>query len=145
MSAWENLGPCTIEVTVNAGTPVDFSGEFRGVKIGHEYTTAGEDRTMLDGSKRSATETRRDSVTGNTETDLTAAGLYNLLSTNDMAEADITITQTASTASWTGKVKLKLPADVGADEFGTPIVSSITWQAAGDTQTFAFTPATTTP
>lgn len=141
MASWENLGPCTIEVTLTAGTAVDFSGEFLGVKIGHEYTTLGEDRTMLDGSKRSAAEQRRDSVTGATENDLTAAGLYKLLQDNDLAEADVTITQTASGASWTGKVKLKLPADVGADAFGTPIVSTISWPAAGPTQQFAFTAA----
>lgn len=134
-STWEPLGPCTILI----GTPgTEFSGEFKNVKLTHSYEEIGEARTMLDGTERPPTEKRTDGVTGDVENDLTAAGLYQYLYTNDLTQTDIVITQTTSGASWTGQIKLKLPADIGADEFGSPIVSAVEWTGVG---TFAFTAA----
>lgn len=132
-STWEPLGPCTILI----GTPgTDFAAEFKNVKLTHSYEEIGEARTMLDGTERPATEKRTDGVIGDVENDLTAAGLYQYLYTNDLTQTPIVITQIGSGASWTGEVKLKLPADVGADEFGSPIVSSVEWTGVG-TFTFA--------
>lgn len=136
-STWEPLGPCTILLGTAPGT--DFAGEFKNVKLTHAYEEIGEARTMLDGTERPTTEKRTDGVTADIENDLTAAGLYQYLYTNDLTQTAIVITQTDSGASWTGNVKLKLPADVGADEFGQPIVSSVEWAGVG---AFTFTPGT---
>lgn len=143
MAAWEPLGPATIEITVGApGTPVDFAGEFLNVFVVHTYEDIGDSRTMLDGSVRGATRNRLDGVRGDTESDLSAAGLYKLLFDHDQETATVAVTQTASGASWTGQMVLSLPGEVGADEFGAPIVSSVEFLGAGKT---TFTPATTTP
>lgn len=140
MATYENLGPATIAVGTAPGT--DFAGEFLGVKIVHSYDDIGESRTMLDGSERPSSKRRTDGVTGGLENDLTAAGLYVYLQANDLTTADIVITQTETGSTWTGQVQLALPAEIGADEFGSPIVSDIEWDAVG---TFAFTPATPGP
>lgn len=136
MATYENLGPATITIGTAPGT--NFSGEFLGVKIVHNYEDIGESRVMLDGSERPSSKRRTDGVTGSLENDLTAAGLYVYLQTNDLTEADCVIEQTETGSTWTGKVQLALPAEIGADEFGSPIVSDIEWDAVG---TFAFTPA----
>lgn len=140
MSSYENLGPCTITIGTAPGT--DFSGEFLNVHIVHNYEDIGDPRTMLNGDKRAAARVRTDGITGSVENDLTAAGLYQYLYTNDQTDADITITQTESGAAWTGQVSLALPAEVGADEFGSPIVADLELTAVG---TFTFTPAAATP
>lgn len=143
MAGWEYLGPCTIEIADTAGgTGVDFAGEFTNVYVLHEYEEKGSRRTMLDESVRKPSESRIDGVRGHVENDLTAAGLYKLLYDDDLQDREITITQTASGASWVGMITLKLPAQVGADELGTPIVSDVEWKSAG---VFAFTPATAAP
>ena len=142
-STWEPLGAVTVEITVPAGgAGVDFAGEFKNAFVLHSYEEIGESRTMLDGTERPATEKRTDGFKGDTENDLTAAGLYKLLYANDLAIADLEFTQVESGASWVGKIKLKLPSEVGADEFGAPIVSSIEWLGV---PTFTFTPATVGP
>lgn len=142
-ATWEPLGPCTVELTIGEpGTPVDFAGEFKNGFVLHEYTEVGEAWTSLDGTEHPTTEKRADGFRGDTASDLTAAGLYQFLYTNDLALATLTFTQETSGAAWTGEVKLKLPAEVGADEFGAPVVASIEWRAPG---VFTYTPATTTP
>lgn len=142
-AVWEPLGAATVEITVPAGgAGVDFAGEFKNAFVLHAYEEIGESRTMLDGTERTATEKRTDGFKGDTENDLTGAGLYQLLYANDLQTADLVFTQTESGASWAGTIKLKLPPEVGADAFGTPIVSSIEWRGV---PTFTFTPATATP
>ena len=138
---WEELGPCSIRVGPVA-TGVNFAGEFKSVKITHSYEEIGESRTMLDSTVRGAVESRTDGVVGEVENDLTAAGLYQFCYTNDLTEADIIVEQTVSGASWEGRIKVRLPSEIGADEFGAPIVSSIEWAGVGK---FTFTAATATP
>jgi hypothetical protein len=82
---------------------------------------------------------RTDGLTFNLENDLTSAGLYAYLVTNDLTEQPFTYEpNTASGATWAGTVQLTLPESIGADEFGSPIVSSVTWAGVG---AFTFTPA----
>ena len=127
--------------TLTLGTaPTDFSGEVLGATITHEYEDIGEERTMLDGTVRPAQQKRTDGFTASVENDLTASGLYQYLQTNDMAEVAFAFTpNTDDGAKWAGTVKLNLPASVGADEYGSPIVSDVEIKAVG---TFTFTPAT---
>ena len=83
-----------------------------------------------------ASESRTDGFTANLENDLYATGLYSYLQQNDLTEQPFVFTPNAgvgstTAASWTGTVTVKLPATIGADEFGTPIASDIEWKAVG--------------
>jgi len=119
--------------TLTLGTvPQDFSGEVLGAKVTHEYEDVGEDRTMLDGTVRPASTRRIDGFTASVENDLTSAGLYQYLSTNDGVKVAFEFTpNTADGASWAGEVVAALPGEVGADEFGSPIVSDVELKAVG--------------
>lgn len=129
MAAFTAFGPGT--VTVGA-TPNAFAGEVLGGKVTHAYEDIGQKRTMLDGSVRPATRSRTDGLTFSLENDLTAAGLYAYLLANDLTEQPFEyVPNTADAASWSGTVQLTLPADIGADEFGSPIVSSVEWVGVG--------------
>jgi len=130
--------------TITLGeTPVDFSGEVLGAKVTHEYEDVGEARTMLDGTVRPAGRRRTDGLTFSVENDLTAAGFYQYLVTNEGQTVPFSFTpNTADGASWAGEVIATLPAEVGADEFGAPIVSDIDLGGVG---AFTFTAATVTP
>lgn len=137
------LGPGTLEIGLEEATLTDFGCEILGGKVTHEYEEVGEARTMLCGEVRSAAKTRTDGLGFSLENDLTAAGLYSFLVTNDLTDAFFTYTpNTAGAATWAGKVQLSLPAEIGADEFGSPIVSDVDWAGVG---AFTFTPATATP
>ena len=121
-------------------TPTDFSGEVLGAKVMHEYEDIGEARTMLDGTVRPAGQRRTDTLSASLENDLTAAGIYAYLVTNDLNEVAMAFTpNTVDGAKWAGTVVATLPAEVGADEYGAPIVSEIELKGVG---TFTFTPAT---
>jgi len=140
MSAFTVFGPGTIEI---GATPTDFAGEVLGGKVTHTYEDIGEARRMLNGDERPAARKRTDGLTFNLENDLTAAGLYQYLVTNDLTTVDFTYTpNTAGAAAWSGQVVLTLPGDIGADEFGSPIVSAVEWAGVG---AFTFTPETVTP
>lgn len=141
MAAFTTFGPGTITVGTAPGT--DFSGEVLGGKVTHSYEDIGEARTMLSGETRPASRKRTDGLTFNLENDLTAAGLYKYLIDQDLSEASFVYTpNTAGAAAWAGTVVLTLPADIGADEFGAPIVSAVEWAGVG---AFTFTPETVTP
>lgn len=141
MSTFTPFGPGTITIGAEPGT--EFSGEVLGGRVTHEYEEIGEKRTMLSGDIRGATESRTDGLTFELENDLTAAGLYAYCQTNDGTEVPFTYTpNTAAGAAWAGTIKVRLPGEVGADEFGAPIVSTVEWAGTGK---FTFTPATTTP
>lgn len=141
MSTYTPFGAGTITVKVGAGTAVDYSGEVLGGAIGHTYSEIGETRTMLDGSKRAAQLSRDpDTIKLSTEVDLSATGLYALCESNDLQVATVVFTpNTAGAAGWTADVRLKLPEEVGADEWAAPIVAEYTWTTEGN---FDFTPAT---
>lgn len=127
MTTFTNLGPATITL---AGD--DFSGEFLNFTIGHEYEDVGEDRTMLDGTERLSGDRRADSVSGDVENDLTGVGLYAYLYANDGQIVDFeAVLNTGEGATWAGQVKLRLPSEIGADEFGAPIASSVEWNVVG--------------
>lgn len=132
------LGPGTVEV----GTaPLDFTCEVVGAKITHEYEEQTARRVRLCGQAIEATEKRVDGFAASVENDLSAAGLYAYTQANDMTVQPLKFTpNNASGAKWEGQVVVKLPGEIGADEFGEPIVSDIEWTAAGVPQTFAFTP-----
>lgn len=121
-------------------TPTDFSGEVLGAKITHEYNEIGESRTMLDGTVRPASVQRADGLTASIENDLTAAGLYAFLYDNDQTEVAMEfVPNTANGAEWTGTVQVRLPGEVGSDEYGSPIVSDVELPGVGE---FTFTPGT---
>jgi hypothetical protein len=120
-------------------TPVAFEGEVLGASITHEYDEADQ-RRMLSGDVRSGTATRTDGLTASVENDLTAAGLYAYLEANDMTDVPMSFTpNSADGAEWTGTVTCRLPGSIGADEYGTPIVSDVELPGVGK---FTFTPAT---
>jgi hypothetical protein len=130
------FGPGT--VTVGAA-PLEFSCEVLGGKVTHAYEDVGESRTMLCGTVRPASKTRTDGLAFELENDLTAAGLYSYLLANDLTSQPFVYTpNTADAASWAGSVQLTLPAEIGADQFGSPIVSAVEWAGVG---AFTFTPA----
>jgi hypothetical protein len=131
------FGPGTITLGT---TPLDFSCEVSGGHVTHEYTDAGEARTMLCGTAKPSSKTRADGLAFNLENDLTDTGLYQYLLTNDLTDVAFAYTpNTADGAKWAGTVQLTLPGDIGSDEFGAPLVSSVTWAGVG---AFDFTPST---
>ena len=135
------LGPGTL--TIGEGTPSDFSCEVMGGKVTHEYEEISEKRTRLCGTVIPAQESRGDGFAFDLENDLSAAGLYAFLQTNDLTEQTVTYTpNTANGAEWAGPCIMKLPAETGADEFGQPIASSVEWTAVGK---LTFTAATAAP
>jgi hypothetical protein len=133
------LGPGTVTIDVG-DTPLDFSAEVKGAKIMHSYDETSDAVTYLDGSQSPATQQRTDGFAASLDNNLTAAGLYQFLVTNDLAEAQITFTpNTGAGATWSGSVILTLPDEIGTDDMGTPIASEVDWSAIG---TFTYTPAT---
>lgn len=137
MAAFTVLGVGTLTLGTS---PQDFSGEVLGAKVTHEYEEVGEARTMLNGDVRPAGQRRNDGLTASVENDLTAAGFYKYLVDNDNKTVAISFTpNTADAAAWAGEVVCSLPGEIGADEFGAPIVSDIELKAVG---LLTFTPGT---
>lgn len=135
------FGPGTLKLGIIEDTLTDFSCEVSGGKVTHAYEEVGESRTMLCGTTKPAAKIRTDGLSFSLENDLTAAGLYSFLLTNDLAEVFFAyIPETVGAASWEGKIQATLPSEIGADEFGSPIVSAVEWTGVG---TFTFTAATT--
>ena len=129
------LGPGTLTVG-NPGT--DVSCEVLGGRITHEYEEVTARRTPLCGNEKPAARKRNDGLTFTLENDLTATGLYSWLLANDLTTQPFVFTpNTADGASWSGSFLATLPADVGADEFGAPLGSTVTWDGVG---AFTFTP-----
>jgi hypothetical protein len=140
MSHTTTLGDGTL--TLGSGTPTDFSCEVLGARVTHTYETVGESRTMLCGTVRPAEEKRTDGLGFDIENDLTSAGMYSYILAHDLEETPFVFTPNdADLASWAGSVVLKLPADIGAPEYGAAIVSTVEWAGVGK---FTFTPATIT-
>lgn len=133
---FHTLGPGTLTL----GTEnTDFSCEITGGKVTHEYADVGESRRMLCGDSRPASKTRTDGLAFDVENDLTAAGLYAYLYEHDLETAPfVFVPNTADGTEWAGTVVLTLPEEIGSDEFGGPIVSSVEWGGVG---TFTFDPA----
>ena len=130
------LGPGTITV---GSTPVDFSAEVTDVTMTHGYNETAEAKTYLVGSTALASFTRSDGVTAALDNDLTAAGLYAYLQTNDLTEQPFSYTpQDADTVEWAGTVQVTLPEEIGTDAYGNPLASSVSWQAVGK---LGFTPS----
>ena len=128
---------------VTIGTvPMDFSAEVKSAKITHEYEETSEAVTYLDGHSEAASESRTDGFGAECDNDLTAAGIYSYCYTNDMTEQAFEFVPNEGGASWSGTVKVKLPSEIGADQYGNPIASEIEWQAVG---LLTFTPAVVTP
>lgn len=137
MAAFTVLGDGTLTL---GETPQDFSGEVLGATITHEYEDIGNERTLLDGTVRPASQKRTDGFTASVESDLTATGLYQYLVTNDLDEVALAFTpNTADGAQWAGTVVATLPGSVGSDEYGAPIVADVELTGVG---AFTFTPAT---
>lgn len=140
MSSYTIFGPGSITVKVGAGTAIDYAGEVLSFTLNHTYADVGENRTMLNGDKRKGQRRRDpDSVTFTFEPDLTSAGLYSMLQSNDLEKAILAYTpSSADGAKWEGEVELSLPETVDGTEFGIAIAGSCTWLAS---ESLAFTPA----
>lgn len=140
-SKYTPFGAGSITVKLGSATAVDFAGEVLGGQVGHSYSEVGETRTMLDGTKRSASLSRDpDTITIQTESDLTATGLYALCEENDLAQAEVVFTpNTAGAAAWTATVVLTLPESIGSDEWAAPIAAEYVWTTVGNVN---FTAAT---
>lgn len=137
MAAFTELGVGTLTL---GDTPDDFSGEILNGKIGHDYEDVGDSRTMLDGTVRAPGQTRTDSFSADCENDLTGAGLYSFLVSNDGQKVAFEfVPNTGDGAKWTGFVTCRLPSEIGADEFGAPIASTVELPGVG---TFTFSPST---
>jgi hypothetical protein len=120
--------------------PTDFSCEVLGGTVNHEYEDVSDSRTTLCGDVIAGAVNRLDGVTFQLVNDLTTAGLYAYLQTNDLAEQAIVFTpNTDGAASWAGTVQLRLPDSIGADEFNADIESEVTWPGVGK---LTFTPGT---
>jgi len=127
------LGPGL--VTIGA-TPLDFSCEVVGATVTHEYEEVSEAVTRLCGDSLPGTETRQDGFTAELHNDITETGLYAYLYQNDMTDQPFEYTPntevgTTTPAVWSGTIRLRLPSEIGADEFGSPIGSEIEWLAVG--------------
>lgn len=127
--------------TVLLGTPgTDFACEVLGGSVTHDYEDVGESRTMLCGEARAGSRRRVDGLAFEVENDLSAAGLYSYLLANDLQTVPFVYTpNTEAGAKWEGNIQVSLPAAIGADAYGAPLVSSVTWAGVG---TFTFTEAT---
>jgi hypothetical protein len=137
MAAFSTFGDGTVTLGI---TPVDFSCEVLGGKVTHAYEEVGEARTMMCGTERPVSKKRTDGLSFSLENDLTSAGLYQYLMTHDLEEVPFVFTpNTADAASWAGSVQLTLPSEIGADEYGAPIVSAVEWAGVG---AFTYTAAT---
>lgn len=137
------FGPGTVTITWGGATPseLEFSCEVTGGAVTHEYEVL-ETKRKLCGTAVQDKRTRTDGVKFDLENDLTAAGLYAILmalpESPDAAAIDY-VPNTANGAGWAGNVVTLLPAEIGADEYGKPIASSVEWPAVG---LLAFTPGT---
>jgi hypothetical protein len=139
MATFVTFGPGTMTL---GATPQAFDCEVLGGKVTHAYEDVGEARTMLCGTVRPSSKARTDGLAFELENDLSATGLYKYLLTNDLTNVVFAYTpNTARGAKWAGTVQLTLPAEIGADEYGAPIVSSVEWAGVG---AFTFTPSSTT-
>lgn len=141
MSEYTNFGG-TVTITIGAGTPLEFSGEVLSFTVNHPYRDVGENRTMMNGDKRKGQKVQDpDSVTFTFEPDLTGAGLYEFVQSNNLAKADLSYKLDPQTGGpvWEGEVELTLPETVDGTEYGVAVVGSCTWACTGS---LAFTPAT---
>jgi hypothetical protein len=137
------LGPGTLKLGTADPATTDFSCEILSGQVTHSYEDIGEQRTMLCGDVKAAARRRVDGLSFEVENDLGAAGLYKFLIDNDLTDVFFEyIPSTAAAASWEGKVTATLPAQVGADQFGSPLVSSVEWVGVGP---FNFTPTPAAP
>lgn len=125
--AWTKFGPGTVTLTVNGGTAESFEQEVKGGGLAHEYSDIGEDVTYLDGVTDPAGKQRADTLSLDCDFDLgSAAGFYGFLFDNDTADATLEfVPNTAAGASWSGTVRLQLPAEVSAEEFGAKMTGTV--------------------
>lgn len=136
-------GTLTYTLTGGSGTAQEFAQEVKSGGINHGYEEVGEATTYLSGTTVPAGEIRADSLTYEADFDLSGAGLYQFLMTNDLSDATVEFTpNTTAGASWTGLVRLKLPESATAESFGALISGSVEHAFVGPV---TFTPAGATP
>jgi hypothetical protein len=141
MASETPFGPGTVTIG-ETGSVFAFECEVTGGSVTHEYTVV-ETKRKLCGDVVQDRRTRADGVKFNLEDDLTAAGLYARLAALPESPDPETITYVPSTevgAEWSGSIVPLLPGEIGADEYGKPIASSVEWPAVG---LITFTPGTT--
>lgn len=136
------LGPGTLTLGTDPGA-TDLSCQILSGGVNHEYEDVGEERTVLCGDVIPAGARRSDSLTFNLLADLYAGGVYEWLLTHDLEEADFEYTpHTTTAAKWAGKVQVRVPDSVAADEFGADLEGEVTLPGVGQ---FEFTAAVAVP
>lgn len=135
-------GTGTVRVgNATGGTEVMFESECEGAVITHEYEDTADERTMLSGDTLPGSARRTDGFTAQIVNNLSQGGLYDFLQFHDLTEQPFEfVPNTADGHMWTGTVQVRLPADIGADEYGLPIVSEIAWTAVGKLTYVPFVP-----
>lgn len=125
--AWTKFGAGTVTLTLTAGSAQSFAIEVKGGGIEHAYEDVGEDTTYLDGTTDPAAKVRGDTLTLDCDFDLSSpTGFYTYLFDNDLADATVDYTpNTVDGAHWTGTVRLQLPEEVTAEEFGAKIGGTV--------------------
>lgn len=137
MTAYVPFGPGVL-LLGDPGT--DFACEVSGGRVTHTYEEIGTARTMMCGTVRPAARQRTDGLAFDVENDLGGSGLYQYLLDNDMQEVPFQYTPNNDAgAKWAGTIVVTLPGEIGATEYGSPLVSSVEWVGVG---AFTFTPAT---
>lgn len=137
------FGPGTCTFTVTGGTASSFEQEVKGGGILHEYEDVGDPVTYLDGTADPAGKQRGDKLTLDCDFSLGSSGFYAFLFANDLAEATVDfVPNTADGAAWAGTVRLQLPDQAAADEYGAKISGTVEMDFVGYS---TFTPSTTAP
>lgn len=132
------FGPGTVTL---GDTPNNFECEVTGGSVTHSYEETESKTRLCDTAPRpAALSAGNDTLKLSLVNDLTASGMYAYLHAHDLETVPVTFTpNTAAGASWAGTVRLALPAEIGADEWGADLESEVEFTAAGR---LTFTPAT---
>lgn len=142
------FGPGTLTMNPQ-GTADTFECQVTGGGVVHSYEEVQEQKDYLGAGCQEAARTERtDALQFDIDHDLYAGGLYYFSLQNDRTAVDFeyvpdTGMGSATPASWTGTVEVRLPDGVQGDEVGAFLSGSIEWtqSIAGDSGNFTFTPA----
>lgn len=110
-----------------------FETEVTGGSVTHGYDEIERKATLADTAKPVPKKVAAgDTVKVNLLNDLSATGYYAFAQTNELKEGTVVYTpNTAAGASWTGTVTVLLPEEVGADEWGAELESSVEFPVTG--------------
>ena len=136
-------GPGTL-IFGDPATGDHFEQEVTGASITHSYEELEVKPTLADVAKPAPRPIRAgDTLKFNMVNDLTPTGYYNYAMTNDLLVRTVAfVPNLTSAAAWNGSVTIKLPDEIGADEWGADIESAAELPFVDPV---TFTPAAATP